>query len=251
MKSPLIYQLFIENPQILLGTKEIHPQLTNHIRVKNNNNMIFDPDQITIDVLRALLYIRQIFKKRGRILIVNNDFFDNCLTVANSARIDQQKRGSITFAHEEWVHGVISNWSEYFPKFYMATNQSIAFSTFKPSLIKPRSNKKKISRRCRLSRDYKNYRYQYDQFNNFDLIIILNLKDHFYLLQEAAKKKIPTVAFFDSYENPSNCTFPIVSNSESLLLISFFIKAVLNLSNLAANPRSAAEFATVDNQYNY
>lgn len=238
------YQTLLEG-QVHLGQsrRNLHPKMRKYVYGFRHNNVIFDLHKTIVALRMTWQILDTLKKKKGEIIVITED------PVYGRILHPLLPQDSSLFLLEETpLPGFLTNWDELLEYAWKIQNgeETLGVSKkriqrfhkrFKPFLLMIRKNLEERKRKgISLTRDYRDR-------NLPDLLVFLQVKNSYRLLEESKKMKIPTIAFLNSDEDPSLVTYPVPLNNrsyQSLYLSSLVLASALR-GNIARDEGIAPE----------
>lgn len=198
-------------------TKRWNPKMAKYIFSKKNRVHIIDLRQTQEALRRAYEAVVHIAEQGKGILYVG--------TKKQSKDIirEEANRGNIFYITERWLGGLLTN----FDVLSQRTGRLREFEQMKEDGRWALLPKKELSR---LGRRYTRLSKYFEGIKDMDrlpgLVYIVDINKDDTALREAQRMEIPVIAIVDTNVDPTNITYPIPANDDSIRSISLITKIV-------------------------
>jgi small subunit ribosomal protein S2 len=177
-----------------------NPEMAPYIQGTREGIHVISLDKTATLLRRALRVVATVVKNGGGILIVGNRR-ENALLVS---ALGKRYRDHVSFVTTKWVGGTLTNWD--------------TFTSAKKLLLSKRKTKNK-----RMSQYLQGFS---EKVGQPDLIILLNVNNNRLAIKEANSLNIPTIGIVDTNSSPSDLTYPIPGNDDSVRSQFFYCQAL-------------------------
>ncbi len=198
-------------------TKRWNPKMAKYIFGKKNRVHIIDLRQTQEALRRAYEAVVHIAEQGKGVLYVG--------TKKQSKDIikEEATRGNIFYITERWLGGLLTN----FDVLSQRTGRLREFEQMKEDGRWALLPKKELSR---LGRQYTRLSKYFEGIKDMDrlpgLVYIVDINKDDTALREAQRMEIPIIAIVDTNVDPTNITYPIPANDDSIRSISLITKIV-------------------------
>jgi small subunit ribosomal protein S2 len=198
-------------------TKRWNPKMAKYIFSKRNGVHIIDLRQTQEMLKRAYEAIVHVAEQGKGILFVGTK------KQAKDIIKEEAQRGGIFYITERWLGGLLTN----FDIINQRTHRLREFEQMKEDGRWAMLPKKEQSR---IMREYTKLHKYFEGIKEMDrlpgLVYIVDIKKDITAMREAQRKEIPIVALIDTNVDPSDITYPIPANDDSIRSIALITKIV-------------------------
>ena len=196
-------------------TKRWNPKMEKYIFGKRNGVHIIDLRQTLESLKRAYKATVQVAEQGKGILFVGTK------KQAKDIIKEEAQRGGVFFVTERWLGGLLTNFD--------ILNQSVhklrEFEQMKEDGRWQLKSKKELSR---LERQYSKLKKYFGGVKDMDrlpgLVFLADIKKDITAFHEAKRKDIPVVAIVDTNVDPSDVTYPVPANDDSIRSIALITR---------------------------
>jgi len=197
-------------------TKRWNPKMAPYLFGVRNGLHIIDLQQTVPMLHRALVAVREVAAKNGRILFVGTKR-QAADPVADAARECGQY-----YINQRWLGGMLTNWGTIQSSIKRLRRLEELLSQEETGLTK----KETLS----LRRDYEKLEKSLGGIKDMggvpDLIFIVDTNKEQLAVEEAKRLSIPVVAILDSNSSPDDITFPVPGNDDATRAIKIYCQLV-------------------------
>ncbi|MEO1329604.1 MAG: 30S ribosomal protein S2 [Pseudomonadota bacterium] len=193
-------------------THRWNPRMSQYIYGDRNGIHILDLTQTVPLLHQALLAVREVVSKGGRVLFVGTK------RQAQKPIADAAERSAQFFMNHRWMGGTLTNWA--------TVSQSI--QRLKKLDEQLGAEAKGFTKKERLQLERQRDKLQLtlggirELGGKPDLLFVIDTNKEELAIQEANKLKIPVAAVIDSNSSPDGITYPIPGNDDAARAISLY-----------------------------
>lgn len=198
-------------------TKRWNPKMGKYIFGKRNGIHIIDLRKTQETLKRAYEAIVHVAEQGKGILFVGTK------KQAKDIIKEEAMRGGIFHITERWLGGLLTN----FDVINQRTHRLREFEQMKEDGRWAMLAKKEMSRKERVYIKLRKYLHGIQEMDRLPgLIFIIDIKKDVTAMREAKRKNIPIVALVDTNVDPTDITYPIPANDDSIRSIAIITKIV-------------------------
>ncbi len=198
-------------------TKRWNPKMGKYIFGKRNGIHIIDLRKTQETLKRAYEAIVHVAEQGKGILFVGTK------KQAKDIIKEEAMRGGIFHITERWLGGLLTN----FDVINQRTHRLREFEQMKEDGRWAMLAKKEMSRKERVYIKLRKYLHGIQEMDRLPgLIFIIDIKKDVTAMKEAKRKNIPIVALVDTNVDPTDITYPIPANDDSIRSIAIITKIV-------------------------
>lgn len=198
-------------------TKRWNPKMGKYIFGKRNGIHIIDLRKTQETLKRAYEAIVHVAEQGKGILFVGTK------KQAKDIIKEEAMRGGIFHITERWLGGLLTN----FDVINQRTHRLREFEQMKEDGRWAMLAKKEMSRKERVYIKLRKYLHGIQEMDRLPgLIFIIDIKKDVTAMREATRKNIPIVALVDTNVDPTDITYPIPANDDSIRSIAIITKTV-------------------------
>jgi len=198
-------------------TKRWNPKMGKYIFGKRNGIHIIDLRKTQETLKRAYEAIVHVAEQGKGILFVGTK------KQAKDIIKEEAMRGGIFHITERWLGGLLTN----FDVINQRTHRLREFEQMKEDGRWAMLAKKEMSRKERVYIKLRKYLHGIQEMDRLPgLIFIVDIKKDVTAMREAKRKNIPIVALVDTNVDPTDITYPIPANDDSIRSIAIITKIV-------------------------
>ena len=198
-------------------TRRWNPKMKKYIFSKRNGVHIIDLRQTQEALKRAHEATVRIAEEGKGVLFVGTK------KQAKDIVKEEAIRGGIFYVTERWLGGLLTN----FDILIQRVHRLREFEQMKEDGRWQMFPKKELSR---LEREYSKLAKYFEGIKNMDrlpgLVYVVDINKDVTALQEARRANIPVVAIVDTNVDPTNITYPIPANDDSIRSIALVTKVI-------------------------
>lgn len=193
-----------------------NPRMEPYIFGVRNNVHILDLQQTVPMLHKALVAVREVVAKNGRVLFVGTKRQASNILAENARRSGQY------FVNHRWLGGMLTNWNTVSES--IKTLQDIEKKLNDPEVKYSKKERLKLEReRDKLELSLGGIR---DMGGIPDILFIVDTNKEKIAVTEAKKLGIPVIAIVDSNSNPEDIDYPIPGNDDSLRAITLYCQLI-------------------------
>lgn len=198
-------------------TKRWNPKMGKYIFGKRNGIHIIDLRKTQDTLKRAYEAIVHVAEQGKGILFVGTK------KQAKDIIKEEAMRGGIFHITERWLGGLLTN----FDVINQRTHRLREFEQMKEDGRWAMLAKKEMSKKERVYIKLRKYLHGIQEMDRLPgLIFIIDIKKDVTAMREAKRKNIPIVALVDTNVDPTDVTYPIPANDDSIRSIAIITKIV-------------------------
>lgn len=198
-------------------TKRWNPKMREYIFGKRNGIHIIDLRKTQETLKRAYEAIVHVAEQGKGILFVGTK------KQAKDIVKEEAIRGGIFHITERWLGGLLTN----FDVINQRTHRLREFEQMKEDGRWTMLAKKEMSKKERIYIKLRKYLHGIQEMDRLPgLIFIIDIKKDVTAMREAKRKNIPIVALVDTNVDPTDITYPIPANDDSIRSIAIITKVV-------------------------
>ncbi len=198
-------------------TKRWNPKMGKYIFGKRNGIHIIDLRKTQDTLKRAYEAIVHVAEQGKGILFVGTK------KQAKDIIKEEAMRGGIFHITERWLGGLLTN----FDVINQRTHRLREFEQMKEDGRWAMLAKKEMSKKERVYIKLRKYLHGIQEMDRLPgLIFIIDIKKDVTAMREAKRKNIPIVALVDTNVDPTDITYPIPANDDSIRSIAIITKIV-------------------------
>ncbi|MDD4761739.1 MAG: 30S ribosomal protein S2 [Candidatus Pacebacteria bacterium] len=194
-----------------------HPKMKKFVLTTRNGVEIFDLTETIKQLDKAIVFIKEINEKKGKILVVGTQ------PAAKAAVKDFSEGFNFPYVTNKWVGGVLTN-------FGIVRKRVDKFSKLKADKESGRLAKYNKKEMSKINREMEKMDFLFSGIEKMDAmpnaILIFNPKVHMTALREAKKMNIPVVAILNSDSDPKTIDYPIAANDNAEKSIKFILEKI-------------------------
>jgi len=218
-----------------------YPDMTPAFLGDRKNVQIIDPAKTLQATIHGLYFATLVLRNNGRILIadtreefspINHAFTSHSTNLSNS----------LSGTGKRWIAGTLTNWQTISPRIseygYISSifkNNVKDLKVHSPRFVKMRNAFPGLIGITGLNIDFlcqPRLKFQ----KRPDLVIVCQPEENHTLIREAARLKIPVLAFVDSNSSLDNITYPIPVNTENHNWMYYCLNLLVRLANALSKP---------------
>lgn len=194
-----------------------NPKMKPYIYGIRNNIHIIDLEKTVQEFERALEFIKEIKKNKGKILFIGTRPQDQSLIEESAKKI------KMPYVISRWIGGLLTN----FGIIRKRVEHLIELEKKKSS-----GDFKKYTKKEQLNfdREIEKLKKKFEGIKELDklpdAILALSLREQMSAVREARKKKIPIIALVDTNCDPSLADYPIPSNDDAISALKFMLSKI-------------------------
>lgn len=200
-------------------TKRWNPKMEKYIFGKRNGVHIIDLRQ-TMEALKRAYEATVAIAEQGKGIL-----YIGTKKQAKDIVKDEAQRGGTFYITERWLGGLLTNFDVISTRIHRLRE----FEQMKEDGRWAMMPKKELSR---TDRQYTKLNKYFQGIKEMDrlpgLVYIIDIKKDITALREAQRKEIPIVATVDTNVDPTDVTYPIPANDDSIRSISLITKIITN-----------------------
>jgi small subunit ribosomal protein S2 len=200
-------------------TKRWNPKMKKYIFAKRNGVHIIDLRQ-TIEALKRAYEATVAVAEQGKGIL-----FVGTKKQAKDIIKEEALRGGIFYITERWLGGLLTNFDVISTRIHRLRE----FEQMKDDGRWATMPKKELSRK---GREYLKLSKYFHGIKDMDrlpgLVFIVDIKKDVTAMKEAQRKDIPIVATVDTNVDPTDITYPIPANDDSIRAITLITKIITN-----------------------
>lgn len=198
-------------------TKRWNPKMKKYIFGKRNGVHIIDLHQ-TMEILKRVYEITLHIAEQGKgILYVGTK------KQAKDIIKEEAMRGKIFYVNERWLGGLLTNFNILNQRLQRLRELQQMKDDGAWALL-PKKESARVEREyCKLSKYFEGIK---DMDRLPGLVYIVDINKDATALQEAKRVNIPTIAIVDTNVDPSDVTYPIPANDDSIRSIALITKMI-------------------------
>lgn len=210
-------------------TRRWNPKMEQFIFGVRNNTHIIDLQQTVPLLEQALLAVREVAARGGRVLFVGTKRQASLKVAEAAGRCGQY------YVDHRWLGGMLTNWKTISNSIRRLKDLEEQFS--KPDAQEGLTKKELLQ----LTREHGKLHRALGGIKGMgglpDILVIIDTNKEAIAVAEARKLKIPVVAVIDSNSNPDGVDYPIPGNDDSLRAITLYCELMADsvLDGLSAN----------------
>jgi small subunit ribosomal protein S2 len=218
-----------------------YPEMTAAFLGDRKNVQIIDPVKTLQATVHGLYFAAQVLRTNGRILIadtreefspINHTFASNTTNLSNS----------LSGTGKRWIAGTLTNWQTISPRIseygYISSvfkNNVKSLKVHSPRFVKMKNAFPGLIGTTDLNIDFLDQpRLKFQK--RPDLVIVCQPEENHTLIREAARLKIPVLAFVDSNSSLDYITYPIPVNTENHNWMYYCLNLLVRLANALTKP---------------
>jgi small subunit ribosomal protein S2 len=196
-------------------TKRWNPKMRKYIFGKRNGVHIIDLRQTMETIKRAYEAMVQVAEQGKGILFVGTK------KQAKDIVKEEAQRGGIFYITERWLGGLLTNFDIVNTRIHRLREFEQMKEDGRWALMA-----KKEQSRC--EREYTKLRKYFEGIKDMDrlpgAVFLVDIKKDVTAMREAKRKEIPIIAIIDTNVDPTDVSFPIPANDDSIRSISLITK---------------------------
>lgn len=213
-----------------------YPDMTTASLGDRKNVQIIDPAKTLQATIRGLYFATLVLRNKGRILIADTREEFSPINYAFTSDSNSVSH-SLSGTGKRWIAGTLTNWQTISPRI---SEYGYISSVFKdnvknlkvhsPRFVKMKNAFPGLIGTTGLNIDFLDQpRLKFQK--RPDLVIVCQPEENHTLIREAARLKIPVLAFVDSNSSLDYITYPIPVNTENHNWIYYCLSLLVRLSN--------------------
>lgn len=197
-------------------TKRWNPRMAPYLYGVRNGLHIIDLQQTVPLLHRALVAVREVVAKNGRVLFVGTK------RQAADPVAEAAKRCGQYYINQRWLGGMLTNWGTIQASIKRLRKIDELLGTEETGLTK----KETLS----LSRDREKLEKSLGGIKDMgglpDLIFVIDTNKEDIAIKEAARLNIPVVGILDSNSSPDSITYPVPGNDDATRAIKLYCQLI-------------------------
>jgi small subunit ribosomal protein S2 len=211
---------------------DLNPALSKYVLGSQYNFCIIDIRQTFYLLKRALNFITQLFKSRGKLFFVHTSYESNILTYFLKTMAYRMRQPCISAM---WTNGTITNYKFVIRKImkslFMKRKVKLRFVVLKIFyLLKDQGPEVTFEHHLKTLSKYFRFLFFFIHYRLMKRIpqalFVINPVNINVALHEYRRLKLPIVSLLDTDTDHKLVTYPIPSNDDSLLTVAFFCQLV-------------------------
>ncbi len=204
---------------VLFGHRKskTHPKMKPFIAGNKNEIEILNPDAVLEKLNTAIEFLKTVYKKGGRILMVGT-------TYASKEAIEtMSKEFNFPFVVTRWLGGTLTN-------FVMMTTRIQHYNTLKSKREQGELAKYTKKEQLQFDKQISKMSQVFEGIKSLskipEVVFVVDPHAHGTVVREAKKTKIPVVAILDSNDNIEVIDYPILGNDRSRASINWVLEKI-------------------------
>lgn len=191
-----------------------NPKMRLYIFGLRNNIHIIDLEKTMEELGKAIIFIKEIIKKNGKILFIGTRPQSQDLV------LDTAKNCKMPYVVFRWVGGLLTN----FKTIRKRVEYLIELEKNKASGELGKYTKREQKK---ISEQIEKLKKKFEGIKKLEelpeAILVLSVKEQTSAIREARRKKIPIIALVDTDSDPSLVDYPIPSNDDAVSVLKFML----------------------------